>query len=140
MKTQGFRTLKNCSPPLDDWIKTYITNTVMETKAHKQKGENDMSTVNRLKKEKAAVEAVLREIHRRDLVAVQKKVNELVEITSTENYMAPAMYRKWAYYLNSGYININVLPLIEQDLREQLVMINAGIDILESRKKSMSAS
>lgn len=99
-----------------------------------------MSTVNRLKKEKAAVEAVLREIHRRDLVAVQKKVNELVEITSTENYMAPAMYRKWAHYLNSGYININVLPLIEQDLREQLVMINAGIDILESRKKSMSAS
>lgn len=99
-----------------------------------------MSTVNRLKKEKAAVEAVLREITRRDLVAVQKKVNELVEITSSENYMTPALYRKWAYYLNSGYININVLPLIEQDLREQLVMIEAGIDILENRKKSVPAS
>jgi hypothetical protein len=93
-----------------------------------------MSTVNRLKKEKAAVEAVLREISRRDLVAVQKKVNELVEITSTDNYMAPAMYRKWACCLNSGYVNISVLPLIEQDLREQLVMIEAGIDILEKAK------
>jgi hypothetical protein len=99
-----------------------------------------MSTVSRLKKEKEAIEAVLREINRRDLVAVQKKVNELVEITSTENYMAPALYRKWAYNLNSGYINISVLPLIEQDLREQLVMIEAGIDILENRKKSVPAS
>jgi hypothetical protein len=95
---------------------------------------NAMSTVNRLKKEKAAVKAVLREIRRRDLVAVQKQVNKLVEITSTDNYMAPAMYRKWAYYLNSGYINISALPLIEQDLREQLVMIEAGIDILENSK------